>query len=314
MGGEHARELITSEIIFWLGKLLAGIDDELMDWAAIQTATASAWKRGWAKGTLREWADDLLKHVLFKARPPLSLCSGLKTRFPHFCALCSVICCCAPGTVGFLNAMDVVLLQIIPIENIQGRKAVEGGDKCLRKTTAGVDLNRNWEFAWTAVITARPQQSSLLIRACAMALRNLSKYGSMLFVGVTAGAGHVCSGAPACCSCMGSRLAGHKHALQSTAAYQACPCHALGQAEEGSEEYGGPRPFSEPETRIVRLIGQATRPQAFVNLHSGEYAVYVPWDSQASLAPGLPADVGDVLEKLDSYCQCMHGAAGEVAG
>jgi hypothetical protein len=86
------------------------------------------------------------------------------------------------------------------------------------------------------------------------------------------------------------------------------------QAEEGGEEYGGPRPFSEPETRIVRLIGQATRPQAFVNLHSGEYAVYVPWDSQAGLAPGLPADIGEVLEKLDAYCQCMHGPAGEVAG
>ena len=54
--------------------------------------------------------------------------------------------------------------------------------------------------------------------------------------------------------------------------------------------------------------------QAFVNLHSGEYAVYVPWDSKKSLAPKLPADINDVLERIDSYCQCMHGAAGAVAG
>ena len=54
--------------------------------------------------------------------------------------------------------------------------------------------------------------------------------------------------------------------------------------------------------------------QAFVNLHSGEYAVYVPWDSKKSLAPNLPADITDVLERIDSYCQCMHGAAGVVAG
>ena len=54
--------------------------------------------------------------------------------------------------------------------------------------------------------------------------------------------------------------------------------------------------------------------QAFVNLHSGEYAVYVPWDSKSSLAPNLPADITDVLERIDSYCQCMHGAAGAVAG
>jgi hypothetical protein len=86
------------------------------------------------------------------------------------------------------------------------------------------------------------------------------------------------------------------------------------QAQEGSDEYGGPKPFSEPETRIVKLIGEAVRPQAFVNLHSGEYAIYVPWDSKRSLAPNLPADINDILERLDSYCQCMHGPAGEVAG
>ncbi len=66
VAGEHARELITSEIVFWLGKLLSGKDDELADWTAIQTATAQAWKRGWAKGTLKEWAEELLGKVIFK--------------------------------------------------------------------------------------------------------------------------------------------------------------------------------------------------------------------------------------------------------
>ena len=42
-------------------------------------------------------------------------------------------------------------MQIVPIENIQGRKAVEGGEMCLRKTTNGVDLNRNWGYAWVQV-------------------------------------------------------------------------------------------------------------------------------------------------------------------
>jgi Ser/Thr protein kinase RdoA (MazF antagonist) len=79
VAGEHARELITSEIVFWLGKLLAGIDDELADWAAIQTVTASAWERGFAKGTLKEWAGELLTKVLFKvgllsASLPEALC------------------------------------------------------------------------------------------------------------------------------------------------------------------------------------------------------------------------------------------------
>ena len=45
------------------------------------------------------------------------------------------------------------MMQIVPIEKIQGRKAVEGGDMCLRKTTNGVDLNRNWGYAWKKVNT-----------------------------------------------------------------------------------------------------------------------------------------------------------------
>ena len=33
------------------------------------------------------------------------------------------------------------------------------------------------------------------------------------------------------------------------------------QAEDGSEEFGGAKPFSEPETRIVRLLAENSRPQ-----------------------------------------------------
>ena len=57
-------------------------------------------------------------------------------------------------------------LQIIPIENIQGRKAVEAGDLCMRKTAAGVDLNRNWAHAWTAVRTPLRASKELSAAAC----------------------------------------------------------------------------------------------------------------------------------------------------
>lgn len=41
----------------------------------------------------------------------------------------------------------------------------------------------------------------------------------------------------------------------------------------------------------------------------------LPWSLlQAALAPGLPDDLEAVLGKLNTYCQCMHGAAGAVAG
>lgn len=58
--------------------------------------------------------------------------------------------------------------------------------------------------------------------------------------------------------------------------------------DAGQEEYGGPKPFSEPQTRIMKALAAAAQPRAFVNLHSGEYAMYVPWDSQATQAAGLP--------------------------
>lgn len=59
------------------------------------------------------------------------------------------------------------------------------------------------------------------------------------------------------------------------------------QSAEGSDEYGGSKPFSEPETRIVNNV-LASQPQAFVNLHSGEWAMYTPWDSKAEAAENLP--------------------------
>ena len=139
----------------------AGNDDELADWAAIQTATASAWKRGWAKGTLKEWGHDLLQKVLFKVPPVLCpaasqfhcqndmLSSRVTARKEHVKSytpfLFLVIGLLGSSNRGFLS-------QIVPIENIQGRKAVEGGDLCLRKTTNGVDLNRNWGYAWAQVM------------------------------------------------------------------------------------------------------------------------------------------------------------------
>ncbi len=47
-----------------------------------------------------------------------------------------------------LASFPLQLLQIVPVENIEGRKAAEEGDTCLRRTFSGVDLNRNWGTEW----------------------------------------------------------------------------------------------------------------------------------------------------------------------
>ena len=141
---------------------IAGNDDELADWAAFQTATASAWKRGWAKGTLKEWGHDLLQKVLFKV--PSRSFSAASQLHCQSVMLNSRVTAHMKGVESYTAVLVLVigllgsnydmafLSQIVPIENIQGRKAVEGGDLCLRKTTNGVDLNRNWGYAWAQVM------------------------------------------------------------------------------------------------------------------------------------------------------------------
>ena len=141
---------------------IAGNDDELADWAAFQTATASAWKRGWAKGTLKEWGHDLLQKVLFKV-PSWSFSAASRlhcqndmlirrvTAHKEYVESYTAFLVLVIGLLGS-NYDMAFLSQIVPIENIQGRKAVEGGDLCLRKTTNGVDLNRNWGYAWAQVM------------------------------------------------------------------------------------------------------------------------------------------------------------------
>jgi hypothetical protein len=44
-------------------------------------------------------------------------------------------------------------LQIVPIESLEGRRLVEAGNMCMRKTAdTNVDLNRNWPFAWQKAV------------------------------------------------------------------------------------------------------------------------------------------------------------------
>lgn len=67
VAGEHSRELITSEIAFWLGKLLSGqAKDDLIDWGAYQSVQQSVWSYGLSKDKLTDWVDTLLKRVIFK--------------------------------------------------------------------------------------------------------------------------------------------------------------------------------------------------------------------------------------------------------
>ncbi|XP_022772568.1 carboxypeptidase B2-like [Durio zibethinus] len=44
--------------------------------------------------------------------------------------------------------LDNVVIKVVPMENLNGRKLVEAGDLCERRNGRGVDLNRNWSVDW----------------------------------------------------------------------------------------------------------------------------------------------------------------------
>lgn len=46
------------------------------------------------------------------------------------------------------NILDKLVIKVVPMENVNGRRLVEGGDLCERRNGRGVDLNRNWSVDW----------------------------------------------------------------------------------------------------------------------------------------------------------------------
>ncbi|GAX73946.1 hypothetical protein CEUSTIGMA_g1396.t1 [Chlamydomonas eustigma] len=80
-----------------------------------------------------------------------------------------------------------------------------------------------------------------------------------------------------------------------------------------SEMYGGEAPFSEPQSRYLRDAAGQWKPVAFINVHSGEWAVYTPWDSRESLGAGL-LDLDPLVQKMGKICDCMAGPSGAISG
>lgn len=46
------------------------------------------------------------------------------------------------------DTFEKIVLKIVPMENLNGRKLVEEGNLCERRNGRGVDLNRNWSVDW----------------------------------------------------------------------------------------------------------------------------------------------------------------------
>ncbi len=85
-------------------------------------------------------------------------------------------------------------------------------------------------------------------------------------------------------------------------------------AAPGDESYGGAKPLSEPQTRLLKRLAEQHKPHCYVNTHSGEWAAYSPWDSRPSKPADLPAGMGSLMAQLGHACSCKAGPAGAVSG
>jgi hypothetical protein len=78
----------------------------------------------------------------------------------------------------------------------------------------------------------------------------------------------------------------------------------------------GPRPFSEPETRVFKQLVEEYRPTNFLTVHSGTKGMYMPWayDMEHLATRNQPAMM-QILKDLDKdHCECPFGAAGKEVG
>ena len=78
-----------------------------------------------------------------------------------------------------------------------------------------------------------------------------------------------------------------------------------------SQEYEGKHPLSEKESILIStLLKGANR---YINVHSGEYSLYMPWDSRTDHVPNYK-HMQRQLEVFKQYCpQCSTGPAAKTS-
>jgi len=79
---------------------------------------------------------------------------------------------------------------------------------------------------------------------------------------------------------------------------------------------GGPQPFSEPETRLIRQVVQDYKPTLFLSVHSGTRGLYMPWAYEVKQELNQKQQaMMRVLAAVDAdHCRCPFGAAGHEVG
>lgn len=89
-----------------------------------------------------------------------------------------------------------------------------------------------------------------------------------------------------------------------------------GEGGMSGDTFPGERPFSEPETQILKGLLESFKPTNFLTVHSGTRGMYMPWAyDMEHLADRNGKQMMNILYSLDKkYCQCPFGAAGKEVG
>lgn len=101
----------------------------------------------------------------------------------------------------------------------------------------------------------------------------------------------------------------NKHGVDTNRNYQIAHRHAY---PKHSEEYEGPHALSEPESKLVAALLQKGV-QRYINVHSGEFSMYMPYDSSRNPPPHAER-MRTFLRTLQPLCpKCAEGSAATVS-
>ena len=85
-----------------------------------------------------------------------------------------------------------------------------------------------------------------------------------------------------------------------------------------SEEFPGSKPFSEPESAMLRMLAEEFSPHVWLNVHSGMQAMFLPYDHKNEVPEGAAAAATlAILEGLNrKMCKgvCAVGPGGKTVG
>lgn len=176
-----------------------------------------------------------------------------------------------------LKVLDIAEIVLVPLANPSGRKMVEYGSRCETHNANDVDLNQNWDcnwntsMHWIAMQSGRNSSNPLNMSALQPASRG-GDYEDE-YISKQSGLSEHDAGSKGDLTPVtesGSRnKSSHEHTYLPTL-NQSNPVNGnRHDPRRFTKSVSGPAPFSEHETRALRVIAEQFMPSAYISVQSG---------------------------------------------